>query len=121
MGPAGSARRYAADYRRRLAAERQDEERRAADVRARLESLAELLSRDFGARRVGVFGSLGAGRLRADSDVDVYVDRIRRGGYFEALDRATELIGRPVDLIELSKAPRSLIDRIEEEGEDVHA
>ena len=33
----------------------------------------------------------------------------QRGGYFEALDRAAELIGRPVDLIELVTGVAALV------------
>jgi predicted nucleotidyltransferase len=117
---AGTVRDYAEAHRRRER-ELEGEERRAAG-RA-LESLAELASmlrRDFGALRVGYFGSLRTGRLRDSSDVDLFVDRLRRGHYFDAVDRLSTALGRPVDLVEIERAPPSLIRRIEEDGVDLH-
>ena len=116
MGAREQAARYASVYRRREESRRREDAKRAAEVKARLPAVAKLLQRDYGAREVGYFGSLGGGILRAESDVDLYADRIRPGAYFEALDRVTELIGRDVDLVELASAPRSLVDRIRDDG-----
>lgn len=78
--------------------------------------VAQLLRSDYGAREVGYFGSLRNNALRAESDVDLFVDQICPGVYFEALDRITEILGREVDLVELASAPPSLSARIREDG-----
>jgi uncharacterized protein len=63
--------------------------------------LAEL--RQFGARRIGVFGSFARGEASPESDVDVYVefeDRQRTYDNFFALHELLErLFGRRVDLV----------------------
>jgi predicted nucleotidyltransferase len=69
---------------------------------------------------VGYFGSLRRRSLAADSDVDLYVDRIRRGRYFVAVDRAWRALGLPVDLVELDRASDSLRRAIATEGVPIH-
>jgi predicted nucleotidyltransferase len=96
----------------RIAAERE----RARRVLARLPALATLLREEFGVLRIGYFGSLRRRRLAEDSDVDLYVDRVRRGRYFVALDRAWRALEVPVDLVELESAPDSLRKAIAAEG-----
>jgi predicted nucleotidyltransferase len=97
---------------------RRDEERaRAREVLRRLPALADALRRDFGAERVGYFGSLAtAGRLRDDSDVDLWVDAIRTGRWIEAVDRVATALERQVDLVETERAPESLRECIRREG-----
>jgi predicted nucleotidyltransferase len=60
------------------------------------------LRRQFGAQRLGLFGSAARDALRDDSDIDILVafdgaatfDR-----YFDLKDRLETLLGRPVDLV----------------------
>lgn len=111
--------RFSATYRARDQARREALTGRAEALRARLPEAARLLRDDFGATRVGVFGSLHSGGFGEGSDVDLYVDRLRRGRYFEAFDRLTLLFDADVDLVELTRAPEGLRAHIEEEGEDV--
>jgi predicted nucleotidyltransferase len=108
----GFAQAYRAAHRTRIAAERE----RARRVLARLPALATLLREEFGVLRIGYFGSLRRRRLAEDSDVDLYVDRVRRGRYFVALDRAWRALEVPVDLVELESAPDSLRKAIAAEG-----
>ena len=108
--------RYARIYRdrqRRLADARREAARQALD---RLPAVAAMLRARFGAHHVGYFGSLTTGSLYESSDVDLYVDRIRRGRYFNAVDQAIIALGRPVDLIELERAPASLQAAIARDG-----
>jgi hypothetical protein len=57
----------------------------------------------FGARRIGVFGSCARGAERADSDVDVYVefddDQRTYDNFFALHERLESLLGRRVDLV----------------------
>jgi predicted nucleotidyltransferase len=108
----GFAQACRAAQRMRVAAERD----RAQRVLAKLPALAALLRNEFGVRQVGYFGSLRRGRLAGDSDVDLYVDRVRQGRYFVAVDRAWRALELPVDLVELESAPASLRDAIAAEG-----
>jgi predicted nucleotidyltransferase len=69
------------------------------DERA-LAAAAELF-RSMGARRVFVFGSAVKGRLRPESDVDLAVEGLPPAVYFKAVSKATDILDRPVDLVDL--------------------
>jgi predicted nucleotidyltransferase len=55
----------------------------------------------FGASQVFVFGSAVKGLLRPDSDIDMAVSGLPPRVYFAAISQASDLIGRPVDLVDL--------------------
>jgi predicted nucleotidyltransferase len=55
----------------------------------------------MGASQVYVFGSLVRGELRADSDIDMAVSGLPARLYFSAVSRASDILGRPVDLVDL--------------------
>jgi predicted nucleotidyltransferase len=59
------------------------------------------LLRGMGASQVFVFGSLVKGELRPDSDIDMAVSGLPAKDYFSAVSRASDLLGRPVDLLDL--------------------
>jgi predicted nucleotidyltransferase len=59
------------------------------------------LLRSMGASEVFVFGSLVRGELRPDSDVDMAVSGLPAEVYFSAISRASDILGRPVDLLDL--------------------
>ena len=61
---------------------------------------ADLL-RSLGATQVFVFGSAARGELRPDSDVDLAVTGLPSQVYFSAVSKASDLLGRPVDLVDL--------------------
>ncbi len=61
---------------------------------------AELLRR-LGATDVFVFGSTIKGGSRPDSDVDLAVTGLPPQIYFSAMSKASDLLGRPVDLVDL--------------------
>jgi len=65
-----------------------------------LATVAALLRR-FGATEVFVFGSAVKGGLRPWSDVDMAVRGLPPSVYFSAISQAAELVGRPVDLVDL--------------------
>ena len=59
------------------------------------------LLRSMGASRVFVFGSTARGELRPDSDIDMAVSGLPARIYFSAVSRASDILGRPVDLVDL--------------------
>lgn len=65
-----------------------------------LSKAAKLLIR-LGASEVFVFGSAAKGRLRPNSDIDMAVSGLPSRVYFSAISQASDLIGRPVDLVDL--------------------
>jgi len=107
---------YVTAWKEDAQARRAAERLRAAEIRSLLPRVAAVLRDEFGARRVGYFGSLAGGRFRPDSDVDLFVDRIRRGAWIAAVDRTSELLGRAVDLVECEKAPAALLATLRRDG-----
>jgi len=65
-----------------------------------LQEAANLL-RSLGASQVFVFGSAVRGELRPDSDIDMAVSGLPARVYFSAISKASDLLGRPVDLVDL--------------------
>lgn len=59
------------------------------------------LLRGMGATQVFVFGSATKDRLRPDSDIDMAVSGLPSNIYFSAISRVSDLLGRPVDLVDL--------------------
>jgi predicted nucleotidyltransferase len=59
------------------------------------------LLRSMGASEVFAFGSATSGELGPDSDLDLAVSGLPSAVYFSAISRASNLIGRPVDLVDL--------------------
>ena len=62
---------------------------------------AAKLLRSMGAAQVFVFGSFVRGELRLDSDVDMAVSGLPAKVYFSAVGRVSDLVGRPVELLDL--------------------
>ena len=67
---------------------------------AALAAAASLLVR-LGATEVFVFGSATREALRPGSDVDMAVRGLPPSVYFSAISKAADLLGRPVDLVDL--------------------
>ena len=65
-----------------------------------ISSAAELL-RGLGASEVFIFGSAVKGTMRSDSDIDMAVEGLPPRLYFSAVSQASDLMGRPVDLVDL--------------------
>jgi uncharacterized protein len=59
------------------------------------------LLRGMGATQVFIFGSAAKGRLGPDSDIDMAVAGLPPQVYFSAISKASDLLGRPVDLVDL--------------------
>jgi len=59
------------------------------------------LLRSMGAKEVFVFGSATKGGLRPDSDIDLAVSGLPSQFYFSAISKVSDLLHRPVDLVDL--------------------
>ena len=78
--------------------------------------LAANLLRGMGATEVFLFGSAAKGELRPGSDVDIAVTGLPPRVYFSAVSKASAVVGRPVDLVELDdRTP--LVDYLLRSGE----
>lgn len=93
---------------------------RALHARSLLPALASLLCKDFGARRVWVFGSLVAGSFGLRSDIDLAVEGLPRNSLFAA-GAALERVAPEfqVDLVPLEDAGPLLRQRVLTEGEEI--
>ncbi len=94
-------------------------ERRAQEsLMRRVKAAADLLKTRFGARRVMLFGSLAhQGWFAPDSDVDLLVEGLAAGDYWQAWRLVEETIAdRAVDLIELETASPSLLQSVRRHG-----
>ena len=65
-----------------------------------LAAAASMLLR-LGATEVFVFGSATRDALRPDSDIDMAVRGLPPSVYFSAISKVADLLGRPVDLVDL--------------------
>lgn len=81
------------------------------------------LSRQYGARRIRVFGSVARGEEQSDSDVDFLVDFPPGYDLFAQRlplgDCLSRLLGRPVDLIPEHELNRHLRDAVLSEAVDL--
>lgn len=72
-----------------------------------LQQVIDALDRSFGLEALWLFGSEARGTARADSDVDLAALFHSPGevsAVLEARERVAELLGRPVDLVDLGRA-----------------
>jgi predicted nucleotidyltransferase len=105
-----------AHLRRLEAARRATAQARVDDVRARLPGVAAALREEFGIERVTLFGSFARGDVHDESDVDLAIPATLPSRYFEAVGRCSRLLGYDVHLVELDRAPDSLVARVAAEG-----
>jgi len=82
----------------------------------RLIQQAAAVLRAAGAREVYIFGSVAAGTLREDSDIDMAVSGLPPEKFFDAMGRAGDLLPRPLDLVDLNEAS-PFTRYLREEGE----
>lgn len=74
------------------------------------------LLRSMGATQVFVFGSATKAGLRPDSDIDMAVSGLPSRIYFSAISKISDLLGRPVDLVDLDD-PTPLVRHLLGSGE----
>ena len=73
----------------------------SALIEKRAVSSAANLLQSMGATQVFIYGSAAKGLLRSDSDVDMAVSGLPPPVYFSAVSKASDILGRPVDLVDL--------------------
>ncbi len=88
---------------------------------ARVREVAAVLRARFGARRVVLFGSLAhAAWFAQDSDIDLAVEGVAAGQYWEAWRVAEAIIpDRPVDLVDMETVGKGLRRAIDRYGFDL--
>ncbi len=80
----------------------------------RLRDAAEELRR-AGASEVYVFGSVAENDFYSDSDVDLAVSGLPPRVFFEAMGRASDVLERPIDLVDLDENNR-FVSYLKEKG-----
>ena len=108
---------YVAGYDRRRAARLAERRARADAARALAPALADLC-REYGARRVRLFGSLVSGRYGGTPDIDLAVDDLPAERFFDLL-AALQIRAAPieVDLVDMATVSPELRRSIEREGQ----
>ncbi len=84
------------------------------ELRERL-SMAAAALREAGAKEVYVFGAAARGELDEWSDVDIAVSGLPPSVFFEAMDRALDVLGREVHMISLDR-PNPFTDYLKQRG-----
>ncbi len=77
---------------------------------------AAKLLREMGASEVYLFGSAAKDKLRPDSDIDMAVSGLPPRLYFSAVSKATDILGRPLDLLDLDD-DTPMVRYVRESGE----
>lgn len=78
--------------------------------------VSEMLKRDYGAKKVMLFGSLAAGKFHERSDIDIYVEGFT-GNYWKAWLEAEEIGGGiEISIICSENALETLKNRVLKEG-----
>lgn len=107
-------------HRRRTQRQTQSQ-RLAQQARVDLGRIVDALVREFGAKRIILFGSLVRGRFAPGSDIDLAVEGIPHGDYFAALAAANRLTRLWVDLKPLEDLDPHFRQRVLTTGEQVYA
>lgn len=83
----------------------------------------DAMARQYGARRIRVFGSVARGEERRESDVDFLVDLPAGYDLFKQrlplAERLSELVGRQVDLVPEHELNRHMREQILNEAVDL--
>ena len=85
------------------------------DVQKVLQAHKEELSKKYGVKRIGVFGSYSRGEQREDSDVDILVEFERPVGFIEFIrlqEYLESLLGVKVDLVTKGALKRRIKERV---------
>ncbi|MBL7075167.1 nucleotidyltransferase domain-containing protein [candidate division KSB1 bacterium] len=72
--------------------------------------------KEYGVKRVFLFGSLVAGRHHRLSDIDLACEGISPDRFFKVLGRLLSTMGKRVDLVDLKEVKKTLRKRIVKEG-----
>lgn len=89
----------------------------ATQARAHLPPIIELLTREFGATKIILFGSLAKGQFSEGSDIDLAVAGIPKRDFFYALAAVNRLSDVWIDLKPLEDLDEHFAQRITTTGE----
>jgi len=89
---------------------------RAQKAHESLSKFVRILSEEYKAERVILFGSLARGEFRINSDIDLAVSGMPSENYFKALGHLLLESPYSLDLVTIEDAPNLLRQRIEEDG-----
>ncbi|MBE3584343.1 MAG: AbrB/MazE/SpoVT family DNA-binding domain-containing protein [Limnochordaceae bacterium] len=78
--------------------------------------LADVLGREFGVTKVYLFGSLVSGKVHSRSDIDLAVEGLPPALYYRACARLDHETDIPIDLVDLTRAAPTLVQRVTREG-----
>lgn len=96
--PAPSMSTYAEFWRARQASAQRLNQRLAQQAQSDARQIADMLRTSYKVTRVVLFGSLVNGQFHARSDIDLAVEGLAPGDFFQALAQASKLSDFPIDL-----------------------
>ncbi|MEW6745470.1 MAG: nucleotidyltransferase domain-containing protein [Planctomycetota bacterium] len=108
-----------AHLRRREAERQARAKERASRLLALMPEARCILVERHGASRVVLFGSLANNTPSESCDVDLAVEGLDPGQYFQALADLLHAFMTPVDLVRLEEASETLLERIRSEGREL--
>lgn len=82
--------------------------------RATISYYVVALAKEYGAEKVSLFGSYATGEARADSDVDILLEKgkIRGMRVLDFQEELAERLGRPVDVVTTAGASPRFLEKI---------
>lgn len=107
-------------WRKRFLAEKSQRKQSAEEARSAAEKCAQILAKQFGVKKVYLFGSAkNSAVFHKKSDIDLAVEGLSSEKYFPALSRLMTNLpdGLEIDLIPLEDAFPELIRIVKNEGE----
>jgi uncharacterized protein len=72
------------------------------ELKSLIQKAAAVL-KEAGAKEVFLFGSTAVGKIRENSDIDMAVSGLPPEAFFKAMGEAADILGRPLDLIDLDE------------------
>ena len=108
---------YIKAYAQRLRRRRLQRQAAYAAARRQAQTMAEVLTREFGVARVFLIGTLAdPERFDEHSGIDLAVEGLAPEKYLAAWRRLEEIASRPFDLITLETAPAPLREEVLAKG-----
>jgi predicted nucleotidyltransferase len=107
---------YAAGLLQRIRKQKAEDLLRSDRLREAAKVVAARLAKDFGVRRVWLFGSLAWGEGHSQSDIDLLVEGLSNEHWSAASAAAEAEANVSVDLVRVEEAAPELLKRVREEG-----
>lgn len=117
----GIDQKYIQRWRNRLSLQKLEQKQRAQEARRTLDPMIRVLTCEFGATQIILFGSLVRGGFHQTSDIDLAVAGIEPGSFYQALAAVNNISSRWVDLKPLESLSPHFYQRVIETGEELYA